>query len=172
MDSIEKDVLFEYKNLNYLQCLEISRYAWRYYRKVDITLFFSLRFLFIWANVSCFTWFKTKTCFVFCHQLLMNLLSVSDKETKTPDFDMIFFNFKMFHTFRNLEADSSITLKKHFWTVINTFFVTLFQISTHYKTSSKRAAAMPLHKTYFLACIYSYIKFYSPQMRRSWVKWT
>ena len=52
----------------------------------------------------------------------------------------------------NLEIDYSINLNKYFWTVINTI-------------------AMPLHQTYFLTCFYSYIKFYCPKVRWSWVLW-
>ena len=50
-------------------------------------------------------------------------------------------------------------------------YTAFFKISGHCKADSRHAAPMPLHQTYCFICFYSYVKFYCPKVRWSWVLW-
>ena len=70
----------------------------------------------------------------FCHQLPLKLSTVRRKRSKNTWLQDYLFHFQIFETFAYLGIDSSVNLNKGFWTVLNTFHVTLVYLTAVYLT--------------------------------------
>ena len=68
---------------------------------------------------------KTKGRFGFCHILILRLTRVRRKRKKNTRFHDNFFCYQILEAFTNIGTDFNKNINKHFWTVINTYEVTL-----------------------------------------------
>ena len=108
------------------------------------------------------------------------------KDSSKNDFHFILPEWKLMKTFffhgetefhfTSLVTSSpspTINLNKFFWTVIDTFEVTLsfFRSFLNLWHTIKQVLSMPFHQAYCLTCIYNCIKFYFWRVRESWLIW-
>ena len=91
-------------------------------------------------NVVIFLWFESKAHFEFCHRLLMKLMKlpkVIEKRNEKVCFHIyiyIFFHFRLFETFWNLETGFSIILKNVSEELLMLFYTNKFiEVSIHHK---------------------------------------
>ena len=69
------------------------------------------------------------------------------------------WKYILISTYTNISEQLSILLNLYY------FFV---KISTHYKNSSNCIVVMPLKQKIWLKYLYIHVKFYCPNLRRSW----